>query len=80
MMFMINEIPNLFFIENRLNAAMKCDHKTIELLVLQYSELQEAFVRTLRIYDFYGLCRIGYGYIDYFLAHIKVPIRFYKSV
>ncbi len=47
-------------------------------------------VRTIRICNFYRLCRIGYGYIDYFLIRIKdlygfiigpwVPKNLYKSV
>ncbi len=28
------------------------------------------------VFNFYGLCRIGYGYIDYFLIRIKVLARF----
>ena len=30
----------------------------------------------MRIFNFYGLCRIGYGYIDYFLIRIKDLVRF----
>ncbi len=29
-------------------------------------------VKTIRIFNFYGLCQIGYGYIDYFLIHMAV--------
>ena len=32
--------------------------------------------RTMQIFNFYGLCRIGYGYIDYFLIRIKDLVRF----
>ncbi len=32
--------------------------------------------RTIRISNFYRLCRIGYGYIDYFLIRIKDLVRF----
>ena len=30
----------------------------------------------MRIFNFYGLCRIGYGYIDYFLIRIKDLVGF----
>ena len=30
----------------------------------------------MRIFNFYGLCWIGYGYIDYFLIHIKDLVGF----
>ncbi len=30
----------------------------------------------MRIFNFYGLCRIGYGYIDYFLICIKDLVGF----
>ncbi len=46
--------------------------------------------RTIRILNFYRLCRIGYGYIDYFLIRIRdlygfiigpwVPKNPFKSV
>ncbi len=28
-------------------------------------------IRTMQIFNFYGLCRIGYRYIDYFLIRIR---------
>ncbi len=30
-----------------------------------------SYVRTLRVFNFYGFLQIEYGYIDYFLIRIK---------
>ncbi len=38
--------------------------------------LQVVYVRTMWIFNCYGLCRIGYGYIDYFLIRIKDLVGF----
>ncbi len=40
------------------------------------NEFPSTFIRTMQIFNFYGLCRIGYGYIDYFLIRIKDLIGF----
>ncbi len=34
------------------------------------------YFRTMRTFNFYGLCRIGYGYIDYFPIRIKDLVGF----
>ncbi len=34
------------------------------------------YIRTMRIFNFYGLCRIGYRYIDYFLIRIRDLVGF----